>query len=416
MANTKISGLTPGGTILVTDETIINRGGTNYKISGLDTMALQGAGTVNITGGNVTGITDLAIADGGTGASTAANARTALGLAIGTNVQAYDGTLQALAAHTDIGLVVQSGGDTFIGRTLTAGSAVTVTNGNGVSGNPTVAVDIVGLTADTAPAIADDYLLTYDASATANKKVLITDLYANNTLTVSKGGTGVATLTAYAPVFGGTTGTGVVQSGTAGTSGHVLTSNGAGVLPTFQTVGASANTMVLLQTNTSSSNAISEFNALFTSAYSCYAFIFDAIVPATDAVKLYCQVGTGATPTYATTLYNWGSTAHSSGVNYTGYTVSDTQGTLSNTNASYSISNTAGMGVSGEVRLYGAAASSTAVVCTSFLQHHSSTNASTSIASTSFNRAAATYTAIKFYFSSGNISTGKIRMYGVKNT
>lgn len=53
-------------------------------------------------------------------------------------------------------------------------------------------------------------------------------------LPVAGGGTGVATLTAYAPIFGGTTGTGAVQSGTVGTAGQVLTSNGAGALPTFQ--------------------------------------------------------------------------------------------------------------------------------------------------------------------------------------
>jgi len=47
---------------------------------GLGSMALQDSSSVVITGGAITGITDLAIADGGTGASTVAAARTNLGL------------------------------------------------------------------------------------------------------------------------------------------------------------------------------------------------------------------------------------------------------------------------------------------------------------------------------------------------
>lgn len=49
---------------------------------GLGTISTQDANNVSITGGSISGITDLAVADGGTGSSTASGARTNL-LAVG---------------------------------------------------------------------------------------------------------------------------------------------------------------------------------------------------------------------------------------------------------------------------------------------------------------------------------------------
>lgn len=121
----------------------------------LGTMATQAAGSVTITGGSITGITDLAVADGGTGVSTITGIIRGNGTspftaavagtdflapaAIGTTVQAFDADLSAVAGLASNGLIARTGAGTAAARTLTAGSGISVTNGDGVSGNPTIA-------------------------------------------------------------------------------------------------------------------------------------------------------------------------------------------------------------------------------------------------------------------------------------
>lgn len=128
---------------------------------GLGSISTQAANSVAITGGSITGITDIAIADGGTGSSTAAGARTNLGagtvggnvfiaataiaaqqamdVEVGVDVQAWDADLDAVAGLAVSGVIARTGAGTAAARTITAGTGISVANGDGVSGNPTIA-------------------------------------------------------------------------------------------------------------------------------------------------------------------------------------------------------------------------------------------------------------------------------------
>jgi hypothetical protein len=102
--------------------TAFTTGAVGTAVAALGTMSTQNANNVNITGGSITGITDLAVADGGTGRSTL----TANNVVLGNGTSAVN-----FVAPSTSGNLLVSNGTTWTSATL-ASSGVKL--GLGITG------------------------------------------------------------------------------------------------------------------------------------------------------------------------------------------------------------------------------------------------------------------------------------------
>lgn len=165
-----------------------------------------GAGTATTTTLSAFGRTLIDDAD-------AATARSTLGVVIGTDVQGYDGDLAAIAALAGTsGVYVKTAANTAALRTLTAGTGITITNGDGAAGNPTIAVT------------------SYVSSVQGNTGAVIVSV----PVTSVQGNTGAVIVTNIS----GNAGTSSSTTGNAATATNIAWSGVQGV-PSFATAATS---------------------------------------------------------------------------------------------------------------------------------------------------------------------------------
>jgi hypothetical protein len=190
---------------------------------GLGTIATQDANNVSISGGSITGITDITVADGGTGAS----ALTANGILQGNGTSA----VSAIAVGPSSTVLVSNG---------TTASFSTISNGSLAAGTFD---NITGVGTLTAGSLGSGF----------------------TAVAIAQGGTGQATKTAAFDALSPNTTQGdiIYHNGTnnvrlaKGTAGQILTMNGGATAPAWTTSAANYRTLVTLGSDVASTASTS---------------------------------------------------------------------------------------------------------------------------------------------------------------
>ena len=205
---------------------------TTLGLGTIATLNADGSTLTNltVTSGTITGITDITVADGGTGASNAAAARVNLGVAIGINVQAYDAGLQSISGLTtaaDQGIYATAS-DTYAVFSLTAAGRALLDDANSAAQRTTLGLGT---------------LATQSGTFTGT-----------HSGTTSGTNTGDQTIT----LTGAVTGTGTGSFATSLASGIVENVNIASDAVTYEKIQNTTNTDIILGRSSANGGLIEE--------------------------------------------------------------------------------------------------------------------------------------------------------------
>ena len=194
-----------------------------------------------------------------------------------------------------------------------------------------------------------------------------------------------------------------------GSANTVLTSDGTDIA--WQAAAGGGAMEFIVSTGAISNAANVAFTQFDSSKYDAYAFYYYYVIPATDNVFFVWNSSTDGGSSYATSNgdYRYGQSGAGNGVGY-GYV-----------NASYSVgSDTNEFGVTGAINLMQPHNTTTyKIFQSSSGPTYSKTNGQmatdTNDYGNSYRFSTADIDAIRFKFTSGNIESGEIVMYGIKN-
>lgn len=210
--------------LAVTDGNFIVGNGTNFVAESGDTARTSlGLGTGDspqFTAVNIGNASDTTVTRASAGVIAVEGSNVLMASNIGASVQAYDAELQAISGLSANGLVTRTSSSTAEARTITGTTnVITVTNGDGVSGNPTLTTGSLVARTDTVQTFTASQRGTVTTDNDGSFDLSVTNNFACTP-------TGAFTLT--------------FTNMTAGQSGFILLVNGSNY-----TVSAHANTKVV---------------------------------------------------------------------------------------------------------------------------------------------------------------------------
>lgn len=234
--------------------------------------------------------------------------------------------------------------------------------------------------------------------------------YQSSPLTISQGGTSVASFTAYNLIAAGTTSTGALQSAGTGSSGQIYKSGGNAALGTW----VNQNTLggwVLLATISASASANISLTGL-TTTYAAYKVSVAALIPATNATNLQLLVSSNNGTSYDTGSGNY--SYQNIYINDSGAAAANTHGSTGTTSMQLgNVWSNTSFANNFEVTLYNPAQSTANNGFTWIGKYNDSTSGSSVFQGGSRRLATQVNTAIRFQMSSGNIASGTFKLYGL---